>query len=436
LKEVKRNFGYVSTYLTEYDDAIANIPLREENLEKNRIEEEDLLEKFNDLKNEFKEKLNTLDLVLAQIDKIKKNIDNFIVEYGNKIENQAIYREIKNVLILEDREDISKLLNNQELLTSVVSEIIDIYKELKNSEDSIINKTQSSINGLVKENIFKLKIIDDYMKESNDFNSYLLVAKGLVEYIEKNKISYLKESSSDKFISLITAMAKDVDIFEGSLMDAEEKVNKLDRRVKKAVNSFNVIDAIQIKKDTANNESLEKLKEVTDFYTQNPEKFISGLFNFQDREESSKIQNQLGDKIEKLVKVLASSKEYLSLEEGFVLNFRVGENGNPLSKPVQSLNDIGSNGTSTLVKTIINISLLQMVNEKSKIVNHCILDEIGTISPNYFKELKDYANSSGFIFVNGMPIEDDILISMYPTVYIGQNYGKYSRMLLASKMVV
>jgi len=69
-------------------------------------------------------------------------------------------------------------------------------------------------------------------------------------------------------------------------------------------------------------------------------------------------------------------------------------------------------------------------------VSHCILDEIGTISTDYFKELKDYVNASGFLFVNGMPIEDDILISMYPTVYVGQNCGGYSKMLLASKVVV
>ena len=162
---------------------------------------------------------------------------------------------------------------------------------------------------------------------------------------------------------------------------------------------------------------------------------ISGLFIAQNREDTAKVQNELASKIESLSSLLSSSKEYLSLQEGFVLTFTVKENGNKL-KAAQSLNDIGSNGTSTLVKSIINISLLEMVNQNSKILNHCILDEIGTISPRYFKELKNYANSSGFLFVNGMPTEDDILISMYPTVYIGQNHGKYSRMLLASKMLV
>jgi len=435
LKEIEKNFAYVSTYLTEYFEAIKNIPFREDDLEKKRVEEKDLVEKLNKLQDEFKEQLNSIDAVLEKIYETKKKIDDFIVEYAKEIENRAIYKDMKNLFTLEHEEDVSALLNAQESLISMVHEIVDIHKKLSISRDAIVNKTLLATNGLVKENIFKLEIIDDYMKESNDFNSYLLVANGLVEYIEKDKISYLKDSSSDKFISEFNSISKYIDLFESSLLDVEEKVNKLDKRVKKAVDSFNVIDAIRIKKDTANNQILENLKIVTDFYTQNREKFISGLFVSNNREESHKSQNELGSKIEKLVEVLASSKEYLSLQEGFVLTFTVTEKGNKL-KPAQSLNDIGSNGTSTLVKTIINISLLEMVNRNSQILNHCILDEIGTISPSYFRELKDYANNSGFLFVNGMPTEDDILISMYPTVYIGQNHGKYSRMLLASKMVV
>ena len=55
--------------------------------------------------------------------------------------------------------------------------------------------------------------------------------------------------------------------------------------------------------------------------------------------------------------------------------------------------------------------MLQMVSKnivKDRfLVSHCVLDEIGTISTDYFKELKEFVNRSGFVFLNGMPIEDD-----------------------------
>jgi len=138
-----------------------------------------------------------------------------------------------------------------------------------------------------------------------------------------------------------------------------------------------------------------------------------------------------------LVELLNTSKDSLELEDGFVLEFKIVEKGNDL-KWRQSIDDIGSNGTSTLVKSIINISMLKMVSKNivknSKILSHCVLDEIGTISTDYFKELKEFVNRSGFVFLNGMPIEDDMLISMYPSVYMGQSHNDYSIMAFVTKV--
>ena len=209
--------------------------------------------------------------------------------------------------------------------------------------------------------------------------------------------------------------------------------------VKKAVNSFVVIDDINIRFDkNSNNNILNSLQDLSSFYDENNDKFLSGLFSADDS-QTQKIKDEFSAKISDLVELLKTSKEYIELEDGFVLEFKVTEKGNDL-KWRQTLNDIGSNGTSTLVKSIINISMLQMVSKNivknNQILSHCILDEIGTISTDYFRELKDFVNRSGFVFLNGMPIEDDMLISMYPTIYVGQNQGNYSRMILASKMEI
>ena len=210
--------------------------------------------------------------------------------------------------------------------------------------------------------------------------------------------------------------------------------------IRKAVNSFNVIDAIKIRFEKSNHEILNMLQSLSDFYDEHNEKFLSGLFSSQINDtQVQNMQERLIGKISDLAELLKSSKEFIMLEDGFVLEFKVVENGNDL-KWRQTLNDIGSNGTSTLVKSIINISMLQMVSKnitkEANIVSHCILDEIGTISTDYFKELKDFVNRSGFVFLNGMPIEDDMLISMYPTIYVGQKHSNYSRMILASTLEI
>jgi hypothetical protein len=187
----------------------------------------------------------------------------------------------------------------------------------------------------------------------------------------------------------------------------------------------------------ASSEVLNALKSLSTFYDENNDKFLSGLFDSAGDDKSAlKARTELREKIVDLVKLLNVSKEYLTLENGFVVEFKAIERGNDL-KWRQTLDDIGSTGTSTLVKSIINIAMLKLVSanivKDNMIVTHCVLDEVGTISTDYFKELKDFVNKSGFVFLNGMPTEDDMIIDMYPTIYIGQNFGKYSKMILASK---
>ena len=433
INAIKNSESIVVVYLKEYDNKIKEIPLREKNLEK----EVKLLQKMEGqletLLKELKEKSEIFSTKIDSHKCIQEDLNTFIKKYEVKIEKQSIENEIINVLSLSYKIEIEKLLEDKIFLDSAIEELLLGYSKLEGKRSKIITQTQRCTKGLDKFNIFKLDVIDDYMDASDDVTVYLPVAEGLIEYIDKDKINIVKDEASQKYKNHLNSIEKYLELFDNALMDITTITTQLRNRVKRAVESFNVLDSIVIKSiNISDNLILKKLKSVTSFYSDNSEKFLGGLFPY---EASGNAQNVLSEKIDELVKLLESSKEFLSLEEGFLLEFKVVENGNDLGWR-QTLNDIGSNGTSTLVKTIINISILQMVNKNNQLLNHCILDEIGTISTDYFRELKEYVNNSGFLFVNGMPIEDDILISMYSTVYVGQKYKNYSRMLLASKRVI
>lgn len=433
IKSIKSNENIVLVYLEEYGKKIKEIPLREDNLKK----EVELLKKMENqrttLQKELEEKIEIFSNKIVSLKAMEKNLDTFAKKYMDKIEKQTIASEITNVLSLSYSVDIDKLLQDNEFLDSAIEELLLSYSELESKCSKIISQTQRCTKGLDKFNIFKLAVIDDYIEASDDVTAYLPVAEGLIEYIDKDKINIVKDEASQKYKNHLNSIGKYLELFDNALMDITTIATQLRNRVKGAVESFNVLDSIVIKStNISDNLILKRLKSVVNFYSDNSEKFLGGLFPY---EASGNAQNELSDKVDELVKLLDSSKEFLSLEEGFLLEFKVVENGNDLGWR-QTLNDIGSNGTSTLVKTIINISILQMVNKNNQLLNHCILDEIGTISTDYFRELMEYVNGSGFLFVNGMPIEDDILIAMYSTVYVGQKYNNYSRMLLASKKVI
>ena len=430
LESIEEHKSFVIIYLKEYKDKIVNIPTLKKKLESDKKYLSDLKQKKSEKYNEFKVKDLAFENKKKMFHTKQNEIKNFSNAYSERIEGQNIEKAIKNSLKLDNYE----LDETVEISSSVVDRLIKLFDEIKNMQDSIESSVVKIVKNLKSDNIFKIVTPTDNI----DDKSYLKTANELIEYIKNDKLSLLKDASLDKFKSNIVLIKKELGSFEEALADIQSEVNSLGNSIRKATDSFKVIDSIRIKFSETNNNTLNTLKELSSFYEKNNDKFLSGLFeSFGDDKSSVKLREDLRDKIVELVQLLNVSKEYLELEDGFVLEFKVVERGNDL-KWRQTLNDIGSNGTSTLVKSIINISMLKMVSKNivkdSPIVTHCILDEIGTISTEYFRELKEFVNESGFVFLNGMPTEDDILMSMYPTIYVGQNFGDYSKMILATRI--
>ena len=420
----------VLIYLKEYKEKIVNIPVLKEKLQNDKKYLSDLKEKKNQQEKEFKEIDRELESKKKVLFTKQNDIKEFINTYSEKIEDQKVEKAIKSSLKLGNY----KLDESREINSSVVDEILKLFDNIKNMQGSIENLVIKIVKNIKINNIFKISTPTDNINDK----SYLKTAKELIEYIKNDKLSLLKDASLDKFKSNIVLIKKELGSFDEALADINSEVNSLGNSIRKATDSFRVIDSIGIKFSETNNLILNTLKSLSEFYDKNNDKFLSGLFeSLGDDKTSAKLREELREKIVELVHLLNVSKEYLELEDGFVLEFKVVERGNDL-KWRQTLNDIGSNGTSTLVKSIINISMLKMVSKNivkdSQLISHCILDEIGTISTEYFKELKDFVNQSGFVFLNGMPTEDDMLMSMYPTIYVGQNFDNYSKMILATRV--
>lgn len=430
LSQIEANRMTVMVYLCEYKEKILQLPALESELRNVSQLLSDLQEKK--IESKRLNKLQSLDLTKSKevLEKVQFEIDSFLKSYTLKIENHEIEKKIQENLNL----DTYTLDESITISPVIVDEIIQVYTAIKSAQESIKSSVQEIIRSLKSDNIFKIEIPSDFNSDS----SYLKTAKELIEYIKNDKLSLFKDASLDKFKSSVNSISKQLNFFEEALLDVESEVQSLSNGIRKAIDSFVVIDDINIRYLDSNNEVLTTLQSLVSFYENNNEKFLSGLFDSNNSDvSSSKARKELREKIIELVELLNTSKEYLELENGFVIEFKVVEKGNDL-KWRQALDDIGSNGTSTLVKSIINISMLKMVSKNIvknyEITTHCILDEIGTISTEYFKELKNFVNDSGFVFLNGMPTEDDMLISMYPNIYVGKNFGTYSKMIFASKV--
>ncbi|HEX2937010.1 MAG TPA: ATP-binding protein, partial [Bacteroidales bacterium] len=81
---------------------------------------------------------------------------------------------------------------------------------------------------------------------------------------------------------------------------------------------------------------------------------------------------------------------------------------------VEKLTNVGSEGTDTLVKAMVNIMLLNVFKESvSKRFKdfrlHCMMDEIGKLHPTNVRGILKFANDRNILLINGSPIENDAL---------------------------
>ena len=81
---------------------------------------------------------------------------------------------------------------------------------------------------------------------------------------------------------------------------------------------------------------------------------------------------------------------------------------------VEKLSNVGSEGTDTLVKAMLNIMLLNVFKESvSKRFKdfrlHCMMDEIGKLHPTNVRGILKFANDRNILLINGSPIENDAL---------------------------
>jgi hypothetical protein len=110
-----------------------------------------------------------------------------------------------------------------------------------------------------------------------------------------------------------------------------------------------------------------------------------------------------------LIKAISESKEKkIMLSDSFELQFKIVENDNIIDW-TDKLSNVGSEGTDTLVKAMINIMLLNVFKDRAARKNkgdfslHCMMDEIGKLHPNNVKGILKFANDRNILLINSSP---------------------------------
>ncbi|MDR3245137.1 MAG: ATP-binding protein, partial [Prevotellaceae bacterium] len=289
----------------------------------------------------------------------------------------------------------------------LIDEIKSIhYEKLYNRKDELRTTVTDFLGKFSENNIFKFK------KQIAGETELLAFAEMLADFVEERKIECIEKEVNERFSLIVSTIGTET----GNLLAESGKIQSL---VTKINNDFvardfgkGIIKKIELKIEDSKNQIVQLLLMIKKYNDENAMEFgVPNLFASDNQDKKNK---EAVDLLKQFVKKINEMKrDFVSLSDSFELKFRVVENQNDTGW-VEKLSNVGSEGTDTLVKAMVNIMLLNVFKESvSKRFKdfrlHCMMDEIGKLHPNNVRGILKFANDRNIFLINGSPIENDAL---------------------------
>ena len=272
---------------------------------------------------------------------------------------------------------------------------------------------------------FSAKNTFNFRTELTLDEDYLDFANNLDDFLVNNKLEEYRRRTSERYVDILARVSKEM----GELTRHESDVDKIIHDINndfKERNFVGVIKLIALQSVPSADKMVQLMKRIKEFNDDN--QFAMGetnLFSTANREDVN--QKAVGHLLD-FMKSLTDNpqRQYLTLSDLFQLQFRIIENDNDTGW-ADKLSHVGSEGTDTLVKAMINIMLINVFKEKvsrkfGDFRIHCMMDEIGKLHPQNVKGILDFANARNILLINSSPTTYNV--SDYRYTYLLQKDGK------------
>jgi len=398
LKFIENNRDFVAVYKEKKKSFIDKIHEFEQ--EKQKAEKRLTFERLKHEEEmiELNKKLTVIQSIIADLNEqiaiISRDTDEFA---GFK--SQDLFKSIEIYFFNHEIQKTEKR----------VSILIDDIKSIHNKRNEKANELYINIINFLGK--FSENNILKFPKQLTDENTYLVFAKELSDFIEEKKIEQIEKEMNERFADVVSTIGTETE----NLLAESSKIQVIITKINNDFvekNFVGVIKRIELKVENSKNEIFQLLLEIKKYNNENGMKLGSvNLFNLFSDEKKNR---EAVDLLKQFVKKINESKrDYISLSDSFELKFRIEENQNDTGW-VEKLSNVGSEGTDTLVKAMVNIMLLNVfkenVSKKFKDFKlHCMMDEIGKLHPNNVRGILKFANERNIWLINGSPIENDAL---------------------------
>ncbi|MCR5394206.1 MAG: ATP-binding protein [Bacteroidales bacterium] len=272
---------------------------------------------------------------------------------------------------------------------------------------------------------FSAKNTFSFRTELTTDDDYLDFANNLDDFLINNKLEEYRRRTSERYVDILARVSKEMGELTRHESDVDKIIHDINRDFKER-NFVGVIKLIALQSVPSTDKMVQLMKCIKEFNDEN--QFAMGemnLFSTVNRDEVN--QKAVGHLLDFMKSLMDNpSRQYLTLSDLFQLQFRIIENDNDTGW-ADKLSHVGSEGTDTLVKAMINIMLINVFKEKvsrkfGDFYIHCMMDEIGKLHPQNIKGILDFANARNILLINSSPTTYNV--SDYRYTYLLQKDGK------------
>lgn len=410
LKYIERNRKLVYDYKRDKEelfDQEDNLKSQKKSLTERIIR---LDEKYGQRKQKYEQQITTIGKELSERREKKKHLEDEL----QKTESFTHDDNLCPSMLAEAKEKQTSRTPGQ---------AVDELKEIIFSRQSKHNQFKQSIN-VFKSN-FSAKNTFSFRTELTIDEDYLDFANNLDEFLINNKLEEYRRRTSERYVNILARVSKEM----GELTRHESDVDKIIHDINndfKERNFVGVIKLIALQSVPSADKMVQLMKRIKDFNDDN--QFAMGEMNLFSTSKRDDVNQKAVGHLLDFMKSLTDnpSRQYLTLSDLFQLQFRIIENDNDTGW-ADKLSHVGSEGTDTLVKAMINIMLINVFKEKvsrkfGDFRIHCMMDEIGKLHPQNIKGILDFANARNILLINSSPTTYNV--SDYRYTYLLQKDGK------------
>ena len=272
---------------------------------------------------------------------------------------------------------------------------------------------------------FSAKNTFHFRMELNLDDDYLAFANNLDDFLVNNMIEEYRRRTSERYVDILARISKDMGELTRHESDVHKVINDINNDFRER-NFAGVIKLIALQSVPSADKMVQLMKRIKDFHDEN--QFAMGELNLFSSANRDDVNQKAVDYLLDFMKSLLDNpqRQLLSLSDLFQLKFRIIENDNDTGW-ADKLSHVGSEGTDTLVKAMVNIMLINVFKEKvsrkfGDFRIHCMMDEIGKLHPQNVKGILDFANARNILLINSSPTTYNV--SDYRYTYLLSKDGK------------